>query len=72
MPTIICWVADISAPDSSNTLTGAVLEDDVIWIVIVGAGSTLSPVMLYNCSYVITLGRLLTNGIGCRLRTVTG
>ena len=55
MPTIICWVADISAPDSSNTLTGAVLVDDVIWIVIMGAGSTLSPVMLYNCSYVITL-----------------
>ena len=49
MPTIICPAADISVPESGNTVTGDVFVDDVIWTVIVGAGSALSPVILYNC-----------------------
>ena len=48
MPTIICSAADISAPESGNTVTGDVLVDEVIWTVMVGADSALSPVMLYN------------------------
>ena len=38
MPTIVCLAADISAPESGNTVTNGVLLDDVIWILIVGAG----------------------------------
>ena len=49
MPIIVCLAADISAPESGNTVTNAVLLDDVIWILIVGAGSALLLVMLYNC-----------------------
>ena len=44
MLTIACPVTDISAPESSNTITGTVLEEVVICIVIVCAGSALSPV----------------------------
>ena len=49
MPTIVCPAADISAPESGNIVNDAVLEDDIIWTLIVGAGSALSLVMLYNC-----------------------
>ena len=49
MPTIPWPAADISAPESGNTVTSVVPDEDDICTVIVGAGSALSPVMLYNC-----------------------
>ena len=49
MPTIAWPAADISAPKSGNTVTDMVLEQVAICMVIVGAGSALSPAMLYNC-----------------------
>ena len=49
MPTIVCQAADISSPESGNTATGAVPLYNVIWTVIVAAGSALSTVMFYNC-----------------------
>ena len=48
MPTIACPAADMSAPESDNTVTDAILEWVAICTVIVGAGSTLSPAMLHN------------------------
>ena len=57
MSIIICPAADISAPESGNTVTGDVLMDDIICTVIVGAGSALSPVMLYNCMCGVTTGK---------------
>ena len=41
-----CLAADMSAPESSNTVTGTALDEDVICKVIVGAGSALSPPIL--------------------------
>ena len=49
MSTIIYPAADISAPESGNIVTGDVFMDDVIWTIIVGADSSLSSVILYNC-----------------------
>ena len=46
---MIPWpAADISAPESGNTVTGVVPIEDDICTVILGAGSALSPIMLYN------------------------
>ena len=54
MPTIPWPAADISAPESGNNVTGVVPDEDDICTVIVGAGSALSPVMLYNLLVVVT------------------
>ena len=56
IPTIICPAADLSVSGYVNTVNGDTLVDDIIWTVIVGAGLALSPVMLYSCTYAITLG----------------
>ena len=48
IPSIVYPAADILVLKSGNAVTGAVRMDDVIWRIIVGAGSAFSLVMLYN------------------------
>ena len=53
IPTIAWPAADISVPESGNTVTGVVPDEDNICTVIVGAGSALSPGIQLNVIFLL-------------------